>query len=421
MVLTIPARAEALLSALVGVIGDPAGSRIRRGEDVLALADPLVAAGVRFLLPTVILLTAAGVLASVAQSPPRIVPDRILPDASRISVRNGFRRVFGARGWTEFLKSLVKLAAVIAVAMMMLIGQKAVLLTAMETDPGMLPERVLDLAVKTIAAVLVATVAVAAADLAWSRILWRRDHRMSKQELKEELRQAEGDRMIKARLRSLRLDRSRKRMLSAVPRATMVVVNPTHYAVAMRYVRAEGGAPIVVAKGADFIALKIRSIAEDHAIPVIEDKPLARSLYAAVDVDRPIPAEFYRAVAEIVHLIQQRKAHGPNQSVECAECRRALGTGGHARGQPQLRGQSSSRQAVGGHAQHRHRPDERRLSGELPRREDETMIESVSGINSAGASAGVRSPAAAAAPTEGPSFEQALAQVGSAVDTLKTG
>ena len=131
---------------------------------------------------------------------------------------------------------------------------------------------------------------------------------MSKQELKEELRQAEGDRMVKARLRSLRLDRSRKRMLSAVPRATMVVVNPTHYAVAMRYVRAEGGAPMVIAKGADFIALKIRSIAEEHEIPVVEDRPLARSLYAAVDVDRPIPAEFYRAVAEIVHLIQQRKA-----------------------------------------------------------------------------------------------------------------
>ena len=259
-------------------------------------------------MPTVILLTAAGVLASVAQSPPRIVPDRILPDASRISPRKGFRRVFGARGWTEFLKSLIKLAAVIAVATLMLISQKVVLLTAMDVDPGMLPQRVLDLSVKAIAAVLVATIVVAAADLAWSRILWRRDHRMSKHEVKEELRQAEGDRMIKARLRSLRLDRSRKRMLAAVPRATMVVVNPTHYAVAMRYVRGEGGAPMVVAKGADFIALKIRSIAKEHAIPVIEDKPLARSLYGAVDVDRPIPAEFYRAVAEIVHLIQQRKA-----------------------------------------------------------------------------------------------------------------
>src|SRR3984885_3986877 len=301
----IPTHAEALLTALVGLIDDPPGWRIERGEDVLALAGPLVAAGMHFLLPTVILLTVAGLIASIAQSPPRIVPDRILPDASRISLRKGLSRVFGARGWTEFLKSLIKLAAVIAVAM--LIGQKAVLLPAMDVDPGMLPQRVLDLFVKTIAAVLVATVAVAAADLGWSRILWRRDHRMSKQEVKEELRQTEGDRMIKARLRSLRLDRSRKRMLSAVPRATMVVVNPTHYAVALRYVRAEGGAPMVVAKGADFIALKIRSIAEEHAIPVVEDKPLARSLYAAVDVDRPIPAEFYRAVAEIVHLIQQRK------------------------------------------------------------------------------------------------------------------
>jgi len=307
LIFVIPGRAGGLLTALVGLIDDPAGWRIERGEDILALGQPLVEAGVRFLAPTVVLLTAAGVLASVAQSPPRIVPQRILPDAARLSPRKGLSRIFGARGWVEFGKSLIKLAAVITVAMIMLIGQKVVLLTAMDIDPGMLPQRILELSVKTIAAVLVATVAVAAADLAWSRILWRRDHRMSKQEVKEELRQAEGDRMIKARLRSLRLDRSRKRMLSAVPRATMVVVNPTHYAVAMHYVRAEGGAPIVVAKGADFIALKIRSIAEDHGVPLIEDKPLARSLYAAVDVDRPIPAEFYRAVAEIVHLIQQRK------------------------------------------------------------------------------------------------------------------
>src|SRR5271165_279925 len=308
LIFVIPGRAETLLSALVGVIGDPAGWRIERGEDVLALAGAVVIASARFLLPTVILLTAAGVIASVAQGTPRIAPQRVMPDASRISPRNGLRRIFGPRGWTEFLKSLIKLTAVVTVATMMLVGQKAVLLTAMDSDPGMLPQRVLDLCAKTIAAVLVATLAVAAADLAWSRMLWRRDHRMSKQELKDELRQAEGDRVLKARLRSLRLDRSRKRMLSAVPRATMVVVNPTHYAVAMRYVRAEGGAPMVIAKGADFIALKIRSIAEEHEIPVVEDRPLARSLYTAVEVDRPIPGEFYRAVAEIVHLIQQRKA-----------------------------------------------------------------------------------------------------------------
>src|ERR1700683_5498195 len=227
LIFVIPTRAEALLTALIGLIDEPAGWRIERGEDVLALAGPLVDAGVHFLLPTIILLTVAGVLASLAQSTPRIVPDRILPDPSRISLRKGLSRVFGARGWTEFLKRLIKLGAVIATA------------------------------------------------LSGSPIWCRRFHRISKQEVKEDLRQAEGDRIIKARLRSLRLDRSRRRMLSAVPRATMVVVNPTHYAVALRYVRAEGGAPMVVAKGADFIALKIRSIAEDHAIPVVEDKPLA--------------------------------------------------------------------------------------------------------------------------------------------------
>jgi flagellar biosynthetic protein FlhB len=204
-------------------------------------------------------------------------------------------------------------AAVGSVAGMTLIGEKAALLTAMDDDPGVLPDHILALAVKTIAAVLVATLTVASADLVWSRILWRRDNRMSRHEVKEELKQAEGDRMVKARLRSLRLDRSRKRMLSAVPRATMVVVNPTHYAVAMRYLRNEGGAPMVLAKGVDLVALKIRAIAAAHEIPVVEDKPLARSLYAAVEVERPIPAEFYRAVAEIVHMIQQRKTGWPHR------------------------------------------------------------------------------------------------------------
>ena len=312
LVFIIPGRAATLLAGLIGLIDDPAGWRIERAEDVLALAGPLAGTAADFLWPVVALLMTAGVVASIAQATPRIVPDRIMPDLSRISPRDGFRRLFGMRGLVEFAKSFVKLTAVGIVATTTLMSQKAVLLNAMDVDPGMLPERILDLAVKTIAAVLAATLAVASADLVWSRMLWRRDNRMSKQELKEELKQAEGDRMIKARLRSLRLDRSRKRMLSAVPRATMVVTNPTHYAVAMRYVRGEGGAPHVVAKGADLIALKIRAIAEAHDIPVVEDQPLARSLYAAVDVDQPIPAEFYRAVAEIVHLIQQRKTGWPH-------------------------------------------------------------------------------------------------------------
>ncbi len=257
LVFILPARAQALFAGLIGIIDDPAGWRIERGTDVLILGGTVVGAAVGFLWPVIVLLTLAGVVASVAQAAPRIVPERIMPDPSRISPRNGFKRLFGIRGAVEYLKSLIKLTAVGLVAGMMLFGQRAVLLTAMEDDPGALPERILDLAIKTLAAVMVAALVVAAADLVWSQILWRRDQRMSRRELKEELRQAEGDRLIKTRLRSLRLDRSRKRMLSAVPHATMVVVNPTHYAVAMRYVRGEDRAPIVVAKGADLIALKI--------------------------------------------------------------------------------------------------------------------------------------------------------------------
>ena len=307
LVFIIPGRAQALLSGLVGLIDDPAGWRIERGADALMLGGRVAGATMGFLWPVLALLILAGLVASIAQAAPRIVPQRIMPDLSRISPRSGFKRLFGMRGAIEFLKTLTKLTAVAFVASMMLLGQKAVLLTAMEDDPGVLPERVLGLAVKTVAAVMVAALVIAAADLVWSQILWRRDQRMSRREIKEELRQAEGDRVVKGRLRSLRLDRSRRRMLSSVPRATMVVANPTHYAVAMRYVRGEDRAPMVLAKGADLIALKIRAIAETHDIPVVEDKALARSLYAAAEVERPIPAEFYRAVAEIVHLVQQRK------------------------------------------------------------------------------------------------------------------
>jgi flagellar biosynthetic protein FlhB len=307
----VPPRAEAFVGALMHFLDDPAGWRLDQSSDVLALSEIVVLAAVQFIAPIVILLMIAGVVASVAQNPPRIVPDRIMPDLSRLSPRAGFGRIFGLRGWTEFFKNLLKVAAVGTVVGFTLSGRRQMLSTAMFEDVSDLPQRAAQLCVDVVAAVLVATLVVAAADLAWARIHWRRDQRMSRQDLKEELRQTEGDRLLKARLRSLRLDRSRRRMLAAVPRATMVVANPTHYAIALRYVRSEGGAPIVLAKGVDLIALKIREIAEQHEIPIVEDRPLARALYGAVSVDSAIPSEFYRAVAEIVHLLQGKKSSWP--------------------------------------------------------------------------------------------------------------
>jgi flagellar biosynthetic protein FlhB len=157
--------------------------------------------------------------------------------------------------------------------------------------------------------VAVATIMLVAADLVWAHLKWRIDLRMTRQEIKDEMKQSEGDPLVKARLRSLARDRARRRMMAAVPRASVVIANPTHYAIALRYERSEGGAPLVLAKGADIVALRIREVAGKHGIPIVEDKPLARALYDAVEVDQWIPPEFYKAVAKVLYYLYAQGNH----------------------------------------------------------------------------------------------------------------
>jgi flagellar biosynthetic protein FlhB len=155
---------------------------------------------------------------------------------------------------------------------------------------------------------------IAAADVFWTRHTWRRNLMMTKQELKEEMKQAEGDLALKARLRMIARARIRRQMMANVPKATLVVTNPTHYAVALRYVRNEDSAPKVLAKGQDQLALTIRQIATRHNIPIIENALLARSLFEATEVDQLIPPEFYKAVAElIIYLDSKSRKPGHKQ------------------------------------------------------------------------------------------------------------
>ena len=307
----LPSAIPELVAAIAHFLDDPSGWRLETSGDATQLLRLVGAIVARFGGPAVLLLMAFGVGGSVIQNPPRIVTQRIEPKFSNLSPLGGLTRLFGPRGWTEFFKSALKLGAVGAVVGLIVSTQRVAWVEAMFVDVSVLPQRLLSLCVAATTAVALALLVIAGADFTWTRIHWRRDQRMSRHEVKEEVKQAEGDRMLKARMRSLRLDRSRRNMMKSVPKATMVVVNPTHYAVAMRYVRSEGGAPTVLAKGTDLIALKIREIAFENNIPVIEDKPLARSLYEAVSVDAVIPQEFYRAVAELVHLIQSKRAAGP--------------------------------------------------------------------------------------------------------------
>lgn len=254
------------------------------------------------------LLVAAGVAASVLQNVPRLVLDRVQPKLSRVSPKEGWSRLFGQKGIAEFLKSIGKLIFAGAVLAFALREVKTRLLSGMITQPEAFGSVIRDIAVNIVVSIALIMLLIAAADLLWSRFNWRQDLRMTKQEVKEEIKQAEGDPIVRARLRSLQRDRARHRMMSEVPKATLVIANPTHYSIALRYVREETSAPMVIAKGQDLVALKIREIAEEHDIPVFEDVALVRSMYNQVSVDSVIPPQFYQAVAELVRVLYANNA-----------------------------------------------------------------------------------------------------------------
>jgi flagellar biosynthetic protein FlhB len=217
--------------------------------------------------------------------------------------------MFGTQALIEFAKSLAKFLAIGGICFALLEQQRRAVMDAMISDPALLPSLVLSMTVRLVSAVCVATIALVALDVFRARFQWRSDLRMTRQELKDELRQSDGDPLVKSRLRSLARDRARRRMIAQVPKATVVIANPTHYAIALKYDRKAGGAPLVLAKGTDLIALKIREVAARHSVPVVENRELARAMYDHVEVDKWIPPEFYKAVAKILFYLYSRGQH----------------------------------------------------------------------------------------------------------------
>jgi flagellar biosynthesis protein FlhB len=298
---------QQLVATLRRPLDDSGGFALSNGADAILLGVTIGAEVGRFMLPIVLVLAVAGIASSFLQNAPQIVLDRIRPDPSRISLVTNWRRIFGSQGQAEFFKSVFKFIAISLVLAIILKNEEPNITRAMSSDPTALPEVILTIAMRLVSAVGIATIVLVAVDLVWVRIHWRRDLRMTRQEVKDEYKQMEGDPLVKARLRSLARDRSRRRMLAAVPRASMVIANPTHYSIALKYVRGDDPAPLVLAKGKDLVALKIREIATEHGIPIIEDRALARALYDAVEIDRLIPPDFYRAIAEIIFFLHGRK------------------------------------------------------------------------------------------------------------------
>ena len=312
--LTLRDGAARLADTLAHLFEDPARWRLNSGADAGDLIGVLMGAAASFVVPIFIIFLVAGLAVSFAQNPPSVVLDRIMPKLSKISPAAGLSKLIGKSGLVQFGKSLFKFIAMGIVAAIVLNSERDTVADTLFVSPSVVPDRMLTLLVKLLSGVTAAFLLVAMADYAWTRVSWRKRMMMTRQEMKDEHKQNEGDPHVKAKRRSLALDRRRRRMMADVPRATLVIANPTHFSIALRYKREEGGAPVVVAKGQDLLALKIREIAGEHGIAVVENKPLARSMYDLVEVGEMIPAEFYKAVAEVIHYVQARDTRRPSSS-----------------------------------------------------------------------------------------------------------
>ncbi|MDH6266434.1 flagellar biosynthetic protein FlhB [Rhizobium sp. SG_E_25_P2] len=303
----LPSGVAQLWDTLRGVFEKPEQWRFETGTDIVALFGRVFWESAAIVTPAFILMATFGIAASILQNLPTPVLERIAPKFSRLNPAAGFGRLFGMPGMVEFGKSLIKILVVGMVVGLSLRSEYFKSLDAMYADPDFLLKR-LSSDVRTILVIILfAAAIIAIADYFWTHHHWYEELKMTKEEIKEERKQTDGDPMVKQRQRSFARDLARKRMINSVPRATLVIANPTHYAVALRYVRNEDAAPVVVAKGTDLIALKIRQVAEENGVPVFEDPPLARSMFAQVSVDSVIPPVFYKAVAELIQRIYASK------------------------------------------------------------------------------------------------------------------
>jgi flagellar biosynthetic protein FlhB len=257
-------------------------------------------------MPLLVALIAA-VVGTIAQVGLMFATEKLSIDISRLSPLSGFKRLFSIKSSIEFVKNLAKVAIVAWVGAWVALPRLDQLGHMMYEPIEDLPGELYKLLLRLLLGVVAVLTALALFDYVYQRFSFRQEMRMSKQEVKEENKQAEGDPVIKARLRAIRMNRARKRMMAAVPNASVVITNPTHFAVALQYEMGESSAPKVVAKGADLVAAKIREIAKENDVPIVENPPLARALYANVEIDREIPPEHYKAVAEIISYVFRLK------------------------------------------------------------------------------------------------------------------
>jgi len=279
--------------------GLEAGAGVEIGMRAVWAVTPFLAA----LMLAVII---GGVGGNLAQSGFLFTTEKLKPKWSTLSPLSGFKRIFGPDGIVQFIKTFLKLVAIGAVCWQVLKPHTRELENLAAMSPALILPFARDLAGALMISALIFLGFTAGADFIWQKFRFAKRMRMTKEETKEDYKQTEGDPHVKGKLRQIRMQRSRQRMMQAVPGATVVITNPTHYSVALRYEPDQGdGAPVCVAKGVDAVALRIRELARESGVPVVENVPLARALYATVEVDEVIPREHFEAAAKVIGFVMQ--------------------------------------------------------------------------------------------------------------------
>jgi flagellar biosynthetic protein FlhB len=278
------------------------GAGLELGVKALWAAAPFLAA---VMFATII----GGVSGTVAQTGGLLFSaEKMKPKLDKINPLKGFQRIFGPDGLMQFAQTLVKLIVVSVVCWMVLEPHAREFEGMAAMHPSTILPLARDLTIALVASTIVLLGLTAVGDVFWQRLRFAKRMRMTKEELKEDYKQSEGDPHVKARLKQIRMQRSRQRMMANVPKATVIVTNPTHYSVALRYEPDQGdAAPVCLAKGVDAVALRIREVAREHNVPIVENVPLARALYATVDIDETIPREHFEAAAKVIGFVMQKR------------------------------------------------------------------------------------------------------------------
>ena len=276
------------------------------GRALLALMQQIEVAVLAAIGVPLLMLVLAAIAGNVLQH--RLVwsAESLKPKFSKLSPAEGFKRIFGKQAAANFLKGLGKLVVLGAVMTVVLWPERHRMEAMVRLDPAAMLGASTSLTIHLLGAVVAALAIIAIGDYFFQYRSWFQRQKMSLQEIKEEFKQSEGDPHIKGKIRQLRQQRAKKRMMAAVPKASVIITNPTHFSVALSYERGMQ-APICVAKGVDNLAFKIREIAREHDIPIVENVPLARALYATVEIDQEIPTEHYHAVAEVIGYVMRLK------------------------------------------------------------------------------------------------------------------